>query len=230
MDVIGLPGEKLQMGSPNVPNPEFFKHADLLLQLLCVNLGLPLAVVLMDGRLTNFSGWRGAVDQARMGFRQNQKRLSQRFHRPVYQWKLRQWIAEDPQLRSAAERLGSRFYSHTWRPPTWPYIEPMKDAAADLLRVRNALTSQRRRAAERGMDWDVLSDEICEDNAKLIKKSHKTATKLNKENEGLGITWREVASLPTPDGVKVAVTATAGDDDTPPAANKTQPPEDKTDA
>ena len=230
MDVIGIPGETLQMASPNVPNPEFFPHAKMLLQLIGINLGLPLVLVLLDAKETNFSGWRGAVDQARMGFRQNQKRLAQRLHRPVYHWKLRQWLAEDPVLRSAEAKLGKRFYSHTWRPPTWPYIEPMKDAAADLLRVRNALTSQRRRAAERGMDWDVLSDEICEDNAKLIAKAHETAEQLNKDHDGLGITWREVASLPTPDGVKVAVTATAGDDDTPAPANNSQPPEEKPDA
>ena len=232
MDVIGLPGEKLQMSSPNVPNPEFFPHCKMLLQLIGVNLGLPLVLVLLDAKETNFSGWRGAVDQARMGFRGNQKRLGQQFHSPVYQWKLRQWISEDPALRTAAERLGKKFFSHTWRPPTWPYIEPMKDAAADLLRVRNALTSQRRRAAERGMDWDVLTDEICADNAKLIRKAHETAVKLNEDNEGLGITWREVAALPTPDGVKVAVTATAGDDEPPPAAsqNTPPPPEEKPDA
>src|SRR5690606_8986688 len=65
MEVVGAPGEKLQWFSPNVPNAEYFSHVRLMLQMIGVNLGLPLCLVLMDGSETNFSGWRGAVDEAR---------------------------------------------------------------------------------------------------------------------------------------------------------------------
>jgi lambda family phage portal protein len=211
MEIPGLPGEKLRMDSPNVPNPEFFPHVKLMLTLIGVNLGLPLAVVLLDPSETNFSGWRGAIDQARLGFRTNQRALIRRFHAQVYKWKVRQWAKLDPALRRVGEKDGVNLFEHRFNPPSWPYIEPLKDAAADLLRIRNTLISQRRRCGERGMDWDELSTEIVDDNAMIIRKAQKKAEELNAEFPGLGVTWRELASLPTPDGVNVKLSA-AGDE------------------
>lgn len=219
MEVPGAPGEKLRMDSPNVPNPEYFPHVKLILTLVGINLGLPLAVVLLDPSETNFSGWRGAIDQARLGFRRNQRALIRRFHRPVYRWKVRQWMAEDAALRATAARPGVDIFAHRFNPPTWPYIEPLKDASTDLLRLRNALISHRRRCHERGMDWDELSTEIVEDNALMIRKAWEKAQELNKEFPGLNVTWREVASLPTPDGVKISLSA-GGEDSPSPNQNQ----------
>jgi len=204
MEIGGLPGEKLKMDSPHIPNPEFFPHMKLMLTLIGINLGMPLVMVLMDGSETNFSGWRGAIDQARMGFHGIQKRFSRRWHRPIVTWKINRWLATDAALRSALER-GVNVFAHRWKYPTWPYIQPLQDASADLLRLRNGLISPRRRAAERGMDLDVLRAEIVEDNAAMIEAAAQKAAELNAKYPGLGITWREVASLPTPDGVTIAV-------------------------
>lgn len=207
MQIAGNPGEKLEGFSPNVPNAEFFQHVKLILTLIGINLGMPLVLVLMDAGETNFSGWRGAVDQARMGFRRNQRSLIRRLHRPCYYWKLRQWIEEDTQLRGAAERLGKDFFKHAWNPPTWPYIEPLKDASADLLRVRNALISPRRLHAENGIEWEGLADEIVEDNAYAIIRAKTKAAEINKQFTEDPVHWRELLSLPTPDGVTVALKA-----------------------
>ena len=205
MFIQGKPGSKLRLDSPNVPSPEFFPHVRLILTLIGINLGLPLVMVLMDASETNFSGWRGAIEQARMGFRDRQKDLKAQFHRPCYVWKTRQWMADDPALRHAAERSDISIFRHHWSTPTWPYIQPYQDAAADLLRIRNALISRRRQCAERGLDWDRLSTEITEDNAAMIEKAHVKAEELNKKYPTLGITWREIASLPSPDGVNVSL-------------------------
>jgi len=211
MEIFGRPGEKLHGFTPNIPNPEFFSHAKLILTIVANNLGLPLAVFLLDPSETNFSGWRGAIDQARLGFKSFQKWLVASFHQPIYQWKVRQWIAADPVLEAIGRQEGVDLLGHKWNPPTWAYIEPLKDASADLLRLRNAMISQRRRAAERGMDWGDLSTEIVEDNAVLIRKAKQTADALNADFDDLAVTWREVASLPTPDGVQVRIDAGANE-------------------
>ena len=205
MFIKGRPGSKLRMDCPNIPSPEFFAHMKLILTLIGINLGLPLVMVLMDGSETNFSGWRGAIDQARMGFRDRQRDLKAQLHRPCYIWKVRQWIESDPFVKAAAARSELKIFKHRWCTPTWPYIQPYQDAAADLLRIRNALISRRRQCAERGFDWDTLSTEITEDNAMMIEKAHLKAEELNKKYPNLGITWREIASLPSPDGVNVSL-------------------------
>ncbi len=195
MVLNGQAGETLTGFSPNVPNPEFFPHVKMILQLIGINLGLPLVLVLMDGSETNFSGWRGAVDQARLGFRRNQKWMIARFHRPVYRWKLKQWISEDSVLRARSVAMGSDFFRHVWHPPTWPYIEPFKDAKADALRLAENLISPRRIMAERGYTYDDISQEIVDDRSLLIERAVKKAAKMPAD-----VSWRDIANMPAPAG------------------------------
>jgi lambda family phage portal protein len=204
MEIRGEPGERLEGFSPNIPNPEFFMHMKLILTLVGVNLGMPLVLVLLDASETNFSGWRGAVDQARLGFKKNQSLQRRQFNAQVYRWKLRQWMADDAALRSAERRADVRLFAHKWHPPTWPYIQPLQDASADLLRVRNALISPRRMHAERGREWAEVAREIVEDNGMAIRLAKQAAAGINAEAmDGQPVHWRELLSLPTPDGVSV---------------------------
>lgn len=204
MELIGQPGETLQGFSPNTPNAEYFNHVRLMLQLIGVNLGLPLCLVLMDGSETNFSGWRGAVDEARKGFTANQRNLVKRLHLPVYRWKVRQWMAEDPAIERASRTAKVDIYGHKWNSPTWSYIDPMKDAQADAFQVQNALTSPRRLHGSRGRDWDEIANEIVEDNATAIIKAKKRAERINRAvNDGQPVHWRELISLPMPSGLKM---------------------------
>lgn len=206
MEIIGKPGEKLQGFSPNVPNAEYFTHVKLMLQMIGVNLGLPLCLVLMDGSETNFSGWRGAVDEARKGFRANQRNLVNRLHKPVYRWKLSQWIAEDSDLKAAYNQLGEKFYSHKWNAPRWSYIDPIGDAQGDQLRLQNGLTSPRRLHAERGAEWEEVADEIVADMAYAISAAKTAATRLNSMfNDGQPVQWRELINLPMPMGVQMTM-------------------------
>lgn len=209
MEIIGEDGDTLEGFSPNVPNPEFFEHVKLILSLVGVNIGMPLVMVLLDAKETNFSGWRGAIEQAKLGFRRRQRRMISQFHRHVYRWKVRQWIAESAQLRAMIRERTDHFdiFGHQWHPPSWRSIQPVDDATAELMETRNALTSQRRRCAGRGWDWDEVSQEIVEDNAKAIRRARDKARELNAdlEDETERVHWRELISLPTPDGVQIAL-------------------------
>lgn len=204
LEVFGYEGEKMHGFSPNIPNAEFFQHAMLILQVVAVNLDLPLQVFLLDPTKTNFSGWRGAMDQARIRFKDIQGQLITRFHKPCFELKVRQWLADDPILQRLAADPAANVYGHRWGPPGWPYIEPHKDATSDVVRLSNALISDRRRCAERGMIWDDLSTEIVDDRALFVVKAFEKATKINAANPGLDITWRELAPLPMPTRVKLA--------------------------
>lgn len=196
MEVAGDPGEKLSMFSANVPGPGFKEHSLMILTFIAINLDLPVAVLLLDPSLTNFSGWRGAVDQARQRWRQIQAGLIAKLHCPTYRWKVRQWIAQDPALRAAAQNEKLRIFGHVWNPPRWPYIEPLKDAQADQLQDTQLLSSKRRLQAARGRDWDEISSEIVADNVAIIRKALRATQQLNHEFPEARLDWREVLRLP----------------------------------
>jgi len=205
MEIVGAPGETLEGFSPNVPNAEFFQHSRLMLQMIGVNLGLPLCLVLMDGSETNFSGWRGAVDEARKGWKCNQINLIQRFHTPVWQWKVRQLLEADPALR-AAQASGLNVFGHKWNPPAWRYIEPVNDAQGDALRIQNALTSPRRLHAERGAEWSEIASEMIDDNALAIVNAKRAAITINQQLvDNAPVHWRELISLPMPSGLQMTL-------------------------
>lgn len=205
LEITGAEGEELKGFSPNVPNQEYFQHSKLILQIIGANLGLPLGLVLLDASDTNFSGWRGAIDQARLGFRRNQKWMISRFHKPVYRWKIRQWMAEDPKLAAKANRSTINIFGHNWNPPTWPYIEPFKDAQADALKLEKNLTSPRRLQNDRGRDWDKVHKEIVVDRSKLVVAAIEATEEINTKYPSAKLDWRtlagvDVKSLPPPGG------------------------------
>ena len=217
----GEPGVELKGFSPNVPNAEFFDHVRLILTLVGINLGLPLVMVLMDAKETNFSGWRGAVNQARMGFCENQRMLIERFLQPQYETCVRQWLADDPGLRATAEKSNVDIFAHRWKPPRWPYIEPLKDITARATSVATVQTSPRRSASEVGDEWDEITTETVEDNGQAIRKAKTEAAAINEEfKDEQPVHWRELLSTPLPKGLSINLdTAREGAADGKDAAN-----------
>lgn len=207
MEVIGQPGEELQGFSPNVPNSEYFQQVKLILQIIGVNFGLPLCLVLMDGSETNFSGWRGAVDEARKGFIADQMNLVRRLNRPAYIWRL--WYElqqKGSQFKKSFSKLQQGIFRHNWNLPTWSYIEPVADAQGDAEQLKNALTSPRRLHAARGKDWEEIAEESIADNAFAIQKAQTQAAAINAEfPNGPQITWRDLIALPMPAGTTMAM-------------------------
>ena len=158
----------------------------------------------MDGSETNFSGWRGAFDEAKKGFQSNQRALRGRLHKPVYEFKVRQWMAMDPALRMASQLSGINIFGHEFGLPGWRYIEPLKDAQGDAFQIQNALTSPRRSHSARGQEWMTVSDEIIEDNAAHIIKAKRAAVDINDQiQDGQPVHWRELANMPIPSGLKM---------------------------
>lgn len=208
------PGETVKGFSANVPSPTYFDHAKETQRIIALNLDLPLILMLMDASETNFSGWRGSMEQAKLAFRRFQSWFASVYHAEVLRWKVRQWTTIgsehfDPVIYSLM-KSGADVFSHEWVLPTWPYIEPLKDASADLLELRNALNSPRRIQARRGRDWEVVIDERIEDNLLLMQKAVDAVDDFNRRNEGkLGfsiVPWQTAAMIPTPDGVQISIT------------------------
>ena len=232
----GLPGEEINPWSANIPNPEFFPHAKMLLTFMGINLGMPLVMALMDASETNFSGYRGAVDQARMGFRARQRFLIRTWHRPFIRFKLRKQAERDPVWRKRLERSGnpnSKFnlFGGRWDPPGWPYIEPTKDAAADVLRVANGLASLRRVFAERGLEYAREMQEGVDDIASLLRAAVAAAVQLKQEFPGELDTVptytlaMQMAKLPNAERFQISISADATET-TPADNNSPEPPPD----
>ena len=190
LDITGAPGEELQGFAPNVPSPSFFEHSRMLLQFIAVNLDLPLHVLLLDPSQTNFSGWRGAIDQARFRFRELQQDMVDQLHRPIWNWKVRQWIAIDPAVQAFAATSGVNPFKHKWKIPGFPYIDPDKDGKADERQHSALLNSLRRIHGARGADVDELLPEIVNDRGRFVELCIEKAAELNQRYPDASVDWR----------------------------------------
>lgn len=202
-------GKKYTAFSPHVPPAEFFDHMKHVLSIIGINLGAPLVLVLLDASETNFSGWRGAIDQARLGFRRNQGNQCKRFNRPVYIWKVRQWLVSDLELirlvNAAKSDPAFNVFGHQWGKPSWPYIEPMTDTQANALRMVTCQTSPRRMVNETGAEWETIVDEKTADVGYAIRKAKDEAAAINAKYPDEPVSWRDVFSLPLPQGLTLSL-------------------------
>jgi capsid protein len=211
MEIKGEKGETISMSSANVPNAEYFPHMKMTLQTISVNLGLPLMLALMDASETNFSGWRGALDAAKNGWRANQERTCVQYVGPIYRWKVRDFLAQSPALRRLAANPETKALDHRYHKPVWPYIQPLQDATTDSLRLREHLTSPQRNHAERNQDAFEILKETITFNRSAIEAAKAAAAELNKQltNGEPPITWRDLYQISQPDGVNLSISATA---------------------
>ena len=201
--IRGKPGEKMTAFAPNVTPSEWFEHVKLLLRMIGANLGMPLTLVLLDTTNTTFHGYRGELNQAQIGFRCVQDFMEERFHRPLYRWKVREWFGED--LISRGSARGVALLRHRWARPGWPYIDPVTDIKADAMALENLLVSPRDLHSQRGGDWEDTVRETVEDRALSMRLAIESAQAIEAET-GEPIDWRDLLNLKTPSGVNVSKT------------------------
>lgn len=189
----GRPGEKLTTFNSNVPGQGFFDHTMLILTFIAINLDLPLQVLLLDPTKTNFSGWRGAIDEARKGWKVMQGWMIDKFHGPVWHWLVNYWLKEDETLRGLYEQSADvvDIHEHRWNPPSWDYIEPDKDSKSDERIIGSNLNSPRRVLGKRGADWDEISQELVTDKGRLIELAINEAKRI-KAATGVDVEWTQV--------------------------------------
>jgi capsid protein len=236
-----MPGERLELASANIPNAEFFQHMKFVCALCGLPFGVALVSMLLDAGETNFSGFRGAQNEARLMQRREQTLLEYQWHRPVLWFSLDKLANDDLAIAKARDgkygRQKVNLYRHRWKKPGWKSVQPEVDAAAALLRRANMLTSPRRQCAEDGNgDWEEIFVETIDDHfaaddyalakaAELIVK-HKLDAGLDERGRADLVMNRamRLCPLPNPERTQLTLTADAAESTPPAAAKPTKKP------
>lgn len=208
--IAGEIGEQISLASPNVPSTEYFPHVRMTLQLLGINLNLPLCMFLMDAAETNFNGFTGAMDVAKPGWLRSQRRIARQWVEPVYRWRVRYELNRSPALRRMGATVPStQLYKCRSTLPKWPYIQPLRDASAAALRLSTHQTSPQRFHEEVGTNAFAVLDETIAFNGTAIERAIARANELNAKFANLSppITWRDVWQPAPPTGVNVSINA-----------------------
>lgn len=204
-NVVG-PGSELIAGenetitgwSPNIPGQGWLDQAAMVLSIISVNLDLPPMVFSLDPS-SNFSGHRGAMEQARIGFRALQRMLIKRFYERWYRQQVRHEIETNDRIARKFASIGDQIFAHKWNPPAWPYLQPMEEAQARSFRRAQFLATPSEIAAEESRDFETVVDASIKDNVHMLEAAATAATQLQAKFPDQKFTWQQVLQ-PLPSG------------------------------
>jgi len=125
----GNPGEDVKGIERTIPGDNFSDSLRTFLRLLGLPMGLPLELILLDWTKSNYSQSRAVLEQAYENFMQWQTDLEDFFFRPLFEWKLAQWIS--------SKLIGNlKSIEAEWIKPTFPWIDQVKEAQAQSEKVK----------------------------------------------------------------------------------------------
>lgn len=168
------PNEDVELVGMASPNSDFIPFVRFLIRIFGLPLGMPLEMILMDPSETNYSGLRSLLEFAKKRFRVAQNEASMIASR-VFCWWLNRQIALNG-LKVPADIKGEH-HLHSWILPSWPYLDPYKEAAAQDLMLKNGT---------------ITPQDIIENNTEMSFEAHITKLQEAKEayeNAGIKPAW-----------------------------------------
>jgi len=149
-----LPGESVSSFNPQRPSATFEPFVERMLRAISSALGLPYELVAKDFSKTNYSSARAALLEARRYFKVRQEWLARKLCQPV--WDM---VLEEAYLRGD---LGSiPFYEKrqnwvnaSWITPGWEWVDPLKEAKAAEVGIKNGIVTYSDLFSAQGKDWE----------------------------------------------------------------------------
>lgn len=161
------PGEEIQTSAPADVGQTYepFQYRTLLQ--VSAALGLPYAYLSNDMLKANYSNSRLALLEFR--------RRIEAYQHAVMVWQIcrRVWTRwMDTAVMAGAldlpdyEARRRDYIACSWLPPKWDWVDPLKDARAEIEQIEAGLKSRTQALAERGYDADQVDAEIAADRAR----------------------------------------------------------------
>ena len=149
-----MPGESITSFNPQRPSATFEPFVDGILRAISAALGLPYELVAKDFSKTNYSSARAALLEARRYFKVRQEWLARKLCQPI--WEM---LLEEAYLRG--ELKANSFYENKtawtnalWIAPGWEWVDPLKEAQAAEVGLKNGIVTYADLYSAQGKDWE----------------------------------------------------------------------------
>lgn len=185
---FGKPGEEVKGIERTIPGKNFETSIRTFLRLLGLPLGLPLEIVFLDWSQSNYSSARASLEQAFAVFTDHQRLLEERFHNPIYRWKIDQWI-DAHKLRPRADK-----YAHSWIRPSYPWIDQLKECQAWGAKLDRGLVTYGQACKSLNSD----REEVVEQREREVRAAIETADRIMADHPAAEIPWEIFAGLRPP--------------------------------
>lgn len=159
------PGQDIRFSDPAKVGAEVIDFLKINAREIASGLGLPYETLTGDLSGTNYSSIRAGL----VAFRRRVEALQHnvlvfQICRPVWRRFVAAEILSGRLAAPGFERNPEPFLAARWITPRQDWVDPAKDAAAEVLAIQNGLMSRRQAVAGRGYDLEQLDAEIAADN------------------------------------------------------------------
>jgi capsid protein len=157
-------------------------------------MSIPYQFLIMDFGDGSLGSNRVALMQTYRTFENWQAWLVDRFLQRLWNWRIAKAIKSGELPPAPVDKRGfSEWYRVTWVPPEYSWIDPQKEAAANLAEFKLGISSISSFARKRGKDGEDVMREKLEDMASAAR----LAREIN-QRDGTNFTWRDVIDIAQP--------------------------------
>ncbi len=172
-----LPNEKVITAAPGRPNSNYDPFVQAVIKQIGIGLGLPYEVLTQHFQ-SSYSAARGAILEAWKAFKARRAWLVSAFCQPVWEWVIADAVRAG--MLDAPGFFESPLKRKLWLRTQWcgsemESIDPLKDAKAHEVDVRNGFDSRRSIVEGRGRDFDKLMRELEEEKSFFAPNPEKGA-------------------------------------------------------
>jgi lambda family phage portal protein len=160
------PGADIQFSDPADPG-DYGAYVKNHIRAIASGLGLPYELVSGDLEGVTYSSIRAGLVEFRRRIEQLQHTvLVYQFCRPVWERFVRMAVLSGALPARDFERDPAPYLAAEWLPPKWDWVDPLKDARAEIEQIRAGLKSRSQSIAERGYDVEEVDSAIAADRAR----------------------------------------------------------------
>jgi lambda family phage portal protein len=166
-----------------------------ILKAISAALGLPYELVAKDFSKTNYSSARAALLEARRYFKMRQEWLARKLCQPVWEMVLEEAYLKRDLKADTFLKMKEYWTQSSWIAPGWEWVDPLKEAQAAEVGLKNGITTYSDLYASEGKDWEESLEQRKREQAKIkelgledviandSKPKEKGAVKVPKEDE-----------------------------------------------
>jgi lambda family phage portal protein len=160
------PGADIQFSDPADPG-DYGAYVKNHIRAIASGLGLPYELVSGDLEGVTYSSIRAGLVEFRRRIEQLQHTVIVfQFCRPVWERFVRLAVLSGALPARDFDRDPAPYLTCDWLPPKWDWVDPAKDARAEIEQIRAGLKSRSQSIAERGYDIEEVDAAIAADRAR----------------------------------------------------------------
>ena len=160
------PGDKLNPFTPNRPSTAFSAFVEAVLRTVGTGINMPYELLMRDFSKTTYSSARAALAEAWRYFMAQREWLSSYWCDPVYELWLEEAISRGDIDAPDFYENRAAYCRCKWIGPGRGYIDPLKEAQAQKVRLEAGISTLERESSEQGEDWEEVLEQRSRENEK----------------------------------------------------------------